>query len=302
MKRFIVNILVFFSIVAAIDFAVGKFGDYLQSHAKGGNARTLNDLVMNDCHDIIILGSSRAHHHYDTPFLSDALGIDVYNAGYDGNGAVLAYGLFELICEHCRPKLLLFDVEPAFDIYEYDKDNAHKRYISLLKPYYRNNTIGEIIKDVSIEEWYKVHSGLLRFNSNLIKLAADNLISRSSGPNGYEAMEGIYSREPEERNNQIQILDTFKLKYVDKILVLANTKDIPIIVVASPKYGATSSICFQPVKDLCRKHQVPFIDYYADSIFMSHKEWFKEPMHLNATGARVFSSLMVNEINYFFQN
>lgn len=36
MKRFILNILLFGGIVAAVDYAVGSTGDYLQTHAKGG--------------------------------------------------------------------------------------------------------------------------------------------------------------------------------------------------------------------------------------------------------------------------
>jgi hypothetical protein len=43
------------------------------------------------------------------------------------------------------------------------------------------------------------------------------------------------------------------------------------------------------VIDLCKKFSVPFIDFYADTEFQLHKEWFKEPMHLNEIGAREFS-------------
>lgn len=58
MKRYIVNILVFVAIVAVVDIGVGYAGDYLRNHAKGGETRKLNDLVMKDCHDVVILGSS----------------------------------------------------------------------------------------------------------------------------------------------------------------------------------------------------------------------------------------------------
>lgn len=292
MRRFIVNILVFFLIVAAIDFTVGKLGDYLQTHAKGGNTRTLNDLVMNDCHDVLILGSSRAHHHYDAPFLSDMLGLDVYNAGYDGNGVVLAYGLLELVIERFQPNLILYDVEPAFDINVYKKDNGHKRYISLLKPYFRNQNVGDIIKDVSTDEWYKVHIGLLRFNSILFSLLVDNFIYRPMPEKGYLPLEGVYNREPDEGKRQTVEIDSFKLKYVDKLMLLAKEHNVPLVVVASPKYGANSSIGLSPVINLCNKNNIPFIDYYADTTFMQHKEWFKEPMHLNREGARIFSEFI----------
>lgn len=296
MKKFIVNILLFFLIVAAIDFAIGKLGDYLLTHAKGGKTRALEDLVMNDYHDVVIFGSSRARHHYDAPFLCDTLGFDVYNAGYDGNGVVLAFGLLEMILERYHPKLILYDVEPAFDINVYEKDNGHKRYISLLKPYYNNHIIGDIIKDVSTDEWYKVHSGLLRFNSNLFSLFVDNIKYKPNPQNGFLPLEGVYDREPEGSFRQADELDFFKLKYDEKFLILAKTYDVPLAVIASPKYGAKSSKELSPVTDLCNYYDVPFLDYYSDSVFMQHKEWFKEPMHLNKVGARHFSKLVADII------
>lgn len=167
MKKYIINILFFFAIIAVIDFNVGLVGEYLQSHAKGGPTRETNDLVMVDQHDVLIFGSSRCKNHYDTPFISDTLGLDVYNAGYDGNGVVLSYGLLSLILERYQPKLVLLDVEPAFDIEVYEGDNNHRRYLRPLKPYYKNTIVSTIIKNVSVEEWYKSLSGMMRYNTEI---------------------------------------------------------------------------------------------------------------------------------------
>ncbi len=297
MKKYLIKIVLFFAIIVVIDLGVGCLGDYLQAHVKGGGTRALNDFVMKDCYDVLILGSSRAHHHYDTPFLSDTLGLDVYNAGYDGNGVILAYGLLELVLERYQPKLVLFDVEPAFDIKVYKNDNGHKRYISSLKPYYRYSAVGDIIKDVSKEEWYKVHSGLLRYNSVLVSKAMDGYRPFDKGQKGFAPLSGVYSREPENTLDKTVVIDKFKLGYIEKLLVLTKKNNIPMAVVASPKYGVTSSDVMQPVKIICEKYDVKFIDYYAEQDFMIHKEWFKEPMHLNKEGARKFSELLVNDIS-----
>lgn len=178
MKKFIISILVFFAIVGLIDLGVGAFGGYLQEHSKGGTVRQFNDLVNKDKHDILILGSSRAHHHYDVPFMSDILGLDVYNAGLDGNGVVLADGILEMVLARYTPKVILFDVEPSFDIIVYGNDNNHVRYISNLKPYYKREGVSEIIKEVSMEEWYKVQSGMIRYNTKIINNLVDNIIDR----------------------------------------------------------------------------------------------------------------------------
>lgn len=297
MKKYLLHILLFFVIVAAVDVSVGAFGRYLQGHAKGGSTRQFDDLVMKDRHDVLILGSSRAHHHYDAPFLRDTLGVDVYNAGFDGNGAVLADGVLEMVLNRYKPQLVLFDVEPDFDVNVYEKDNHHTRYIKNLKPYYREGGVSEIIKDVSMDEWRKVQSGLIRYNTEILGMAVDNLIDRGMDRRGFQSLSGKMEKDPEPKAPKKEELDPFKLAYVEKLIVLCQSNDVPLVLVGSPKYGKTDSEALRPVKDIANKYEVPFLDYYADPSFMAHKEWFKEPMHLNSEGARVFSKMIAQEIS-----
>ena len=302
MKKFIKHILFFFVILIAIDFIIGQTGDYLVSHVKYGDAKRTNDLLMVDKHDVIIMGSSRARHHYDTPFLSDTLGLDVYNAGFDGNGVILAYGLLELMLERYQPKLIVFDVEPAFDIVEYKDDNNHKRYITRLKPYYKNEAVGDMIKSVSLEEWYKFHSGMLRYNMNLLTMFAEEATKRGDYIKGFYPLQGIDKRSPEQSKVQTKtdyvpvMNDSFKLDYVEKFVELTKAKGVPLVIIASPKYGKVDSKDIQPVVDICKKHRIPFVDYYANEQFTNNIELFKEPMHLNAAGARYFSRLVSSDI------
>lgn len=297
MKKYLLHILLFFAIVAAVDVSVGAFGRYLQGHANGGSTRQFDDLVMKDRHDVLILGSSRAHHHYDTPFLSDTLGLDVYNAGFDGNGVVLADGVLEMVLNWYKPKLVLFDIEPAFDVNVYDKDNHHTRYIKNLKPYYREEGVSEIIKDVSVEEWRKVQSGLIRYNTEILGMLVDNVIDRGVERSGFQPLNGEMEKEPEPKAPKDVVRDSFKLAYIEKLIRLCQENDVPLILVGSPKYGQKNSEALQPVKEIAKKYDVRFLDYYAEPSFMAHKEWFKEPMHLNSEGARVFSKMIAQEIS-----
>ena len=297
MKKYLLHILLFFVIVAAVDVSVGSFGRYLQGHAKGGSSRQFDDLVMKDRHDVLILGSSRAHHHYDTPFLSDSLGVDVYNAGFDGNGVVLADGVLEMVLNRYKPRLVLFDIEPAFDVNVYDKDNHHTRYIKNLKPYYREEGVSEIIKDVSVEEWRKVQSGLIRYNTEILGMLVDNVIDRGLERRGFQPFKGKMEKEPEPKAPKDVVRDSFKLAYIEKLIRLCQENDVPLILVGSPKYGQKNSEALQPVKEIAEKYDVRFLDYYAEPSFMAHKGWFKEPMHLNSEGARVFSKMIAQEIS-----
>ena len=138
---------------------------------------------------------------------------------------------------------------------------------------------------------------MMRYNTTIISKALDYSKGDASINKGYIPIQGVYTGEvTEQGGNPAMNIDTFKLDYVEKLLVLAKSKNVPIVVVASPKYGKTSSRELQPIINICRKNNIEFWDYYADSEFMQHKEWFKEPMHLNSNGASVFSKRIVARI------
>lgn len=301
MKKYITNILIFFVIICTIDICIGKVGDYLQSHAKGGDTKVFDDLVMKDKHNILILGSSRAHHHYDAPYMSEVLGVDVYNAGYDGNGVVLSYGILSMIVERYNPKLVVFDVEPTFDIYEYKGDNNNKRYIKNLKPYFRNSNIGNIITNVSMEEWYKAHSGMMRYNTSIVQKVLDYYRMNKSSNHGYVPLYGEYTGDVNKPEDTDATIDSLKLEFFEELLDITGNNNVKIMVVASPRYGSDNSDVLNPLFDICKKNKVQILDYYADDEFMQHKEWFKEPMHLNNVGAKIFSSIVCEEINKIIQ-
>ena len=297
MKKYIGYIVLLFAIVLAIDFGFGKVCDYLNAHAKGGATKQMYDLCMKDQYDILIMGSSRAHHHYVPQIMEDSLGMSCYNAGVDGNGIILMTGIYRMITQRYQPKLIIYDVEQAFDLFLYKADNNCTRYLAAQKPFYNQPGISQIFKDVSKEEYYKAHSGLCRYNSVSIPLFIDYLSFRPMDSKGYSPMNGKMEKEPEKRDTKgSPVIDSLKLQYMYDFIKDVSEKGIPLIIVVSPKYGVVDSCDFEPIKELCDAYHVPFVDYYADQEFMTHKEWFKEPMHLNDEGARRFTERLVGEI------
>lgn len=307
MKKFLLYIALFFVAVCVVDFSYGKFCDYMNSHAKGGATKQRYDVCKEKQYDVLILGSSRAHHHYVPQVLEDSLSLTCFNAGEDGNGIILMYGIYNMIRERYLPKYIIYDVEPAFDIYKYDKDANRTRYLALQKPYYRNAGVASIFKDISMPESYKVRSGLYRYNSEIFPLAVDFLIGSPMNCNGYVPISGVMSQEPSKDTNgdshsEIDSIDSVKLAYFEKFVQLASKDGVKVYVVASPKYGAMSSSDLSPLFDICKKEGIHVFDYYCDSTFMDHKEYFKEPMHLNDEGAQCFSKLLASEMKYSLGN
>lgn len=301
MRKYIVNILFFFVVIIVVDFGFGKACAYLNAHAKGGETKQMYDLCLKNQYDVLILGSSRAHHHYVPQIIEDSLNLTCYNAGYDGNGVVMMYGIYQMIVNRYKPKLIIYDIEPTFDIYEYGADNNNSRYLSALRPYFRQSGITDIFKDVSIEDYYKSFSSLCQYNSFTVPFVIDNIKNRSMNVKGYSPMYGQMMKEPViVGKKDSSVVDSIKIKYMKRLIQDASEKGISVIMVASPMYGSVRSKSLQPIKELCTEYKIPFVDYYANYVFMKHKEWFNEPMHLNNEGAHAFTREIVDIIKELF--
>lgn len=250
---------------------------------------------MKDQYDVLVLGSSRAHHHYVPKIIEDSLGVTFYNAGYDGNGIIMMTGIYRMIIQRYQPKLIVYDVETDFDLFENKDDNNRTRYLAGLKPYYSQPGIPDIFKDVSNEEYYKMFSGLCRYNSVSVSLLMDCLTKRPMDNQGYSPLSGKMIEEPiKKKRVETPTTDSLKLQYMHDFIMDVSERGIPLILVASPKYGAVGSLDFEPIKEICDDYQVPFVDFYTDSVFMANKEWFKDREHLNDTGARIYTNKMVH--------
>ena len=297
MKKYILHILLFFAIVAVMDVCFGKAYDYMVSHAKGGSTKAEYDLLMKDKYDVVIMGSSRATHHYIPQIIEDSLGVTCYNAGADGNGIVLMYGRYKLITQRYNPKVILYDVEPAFDINENSEDDNNRRYLASLKEYFFEPGIKEIFTDVSWAEGVKNYSGLFRYNGKYFNIARDFTTTQPHSAKGYLPLQGEMSKEPEEKENPERTLDSLKRRCVKELATDAKSRGIEFIFIASPKYGAESATV-QSVKDIAEDVGVPFWDYTEDARFQKW-EYFKEPMHLNDKGAREYTKRLAEEMKVF---
>ena len=109
MRRFLINIAMFFAIVVAVDFSLGSVFHYLQANVAQGRTEVEYHACKKSDEDILIFGSSRAAHHYVSQILTDSLNLRCFNAGQDGNGIILQYGRWKMISERYSPKLIIYD-------------------------------------------------------------------------------------------------------------------------------------------------------------------------------------------------
>lgn len=297
MKRFILKICIFFVCIIVIDFFFGKACSYLNSHAKGGDTKSHYYISNQSTEDIIILGSSRAVHHYIPSIISDSLNRSVYNGGVDGNGIIFLYGRLDIITKHHIPEIVIYDANIDFDI----KHNDNAKYLNWLKRFYDKPGIDSLFLSISHNEKYKMYSNLYRYNTSFIQMASDNISPKQLVENGgYKPLYGEmdyelqFYEQPATTN-----WDPLKHHYFIKLFELCQNNNITLIVTISPMYNATSSDCFLPLKELCNKYDIPFIDFYANNKISITKKYFKDSSHMNHDGASLFSSIIATKIKPF---
>ena len=115
MKKFLLKVVLFLACVVIMDLVFGYGFSWLRSHAKGGSTANCEYIANRVEEDIIILGSSRATHHYIPQIIEDSLGMSCYNCGEEGNGVILAYGRLKMLTNRYKPQLILYEITSGYD-------------------------------------------------------------------------------------------------------------------------------------------------------------------------------------------
>lgn len=299
MKKFLFGTVSFLLIAVIIDIACGQIFAYFVNHAKGGDNGRNNYICNKVEEDILVFGSSRAIHHYNPIILSDSLGMSCYNCGQDGNGIILNYGRMQLIWQRYRPKIVIYDVIPGFDLLS-GEDN-HK-YLGWLKAYCDKPGIPEIFQSVDATEKYKMLSQMYRYNSKYLQIIADYIHPmQSDGIKGFRPLEGEMDTMMVSKSNKqektVYLFDSLKISYFNKMLDEAGSTRF--IFVVSPSWGPIDHASLKPIIDICHKRSIPFLDFSDSLKYIHQRKYFKDGSHLNAVGADEFTRDLVKSLKTF---
>lgn len=299
MKKFIIKLILFLFCVFIIDNVIGYTFEKMYKSSKGGYIYNDNYIADKANEDIIIMGSSRANHHYIPSLFKDSLNMSCYNAGFDGMGIILMYGRYKMLVERYTPPIIIYDIS-NFDLIKDDKT----KYLKKLKPYHNYNEISNIISSVDYNETVKMNlSKTYKYNSIALSII-NSLNANIIGINGYHPLKGTMEYEPkpfENKDNPIYIHDGVKLNYLENLIKDCQGKT-KLFFAVSPFYFEVNNTQFEPIKELCKKYNIPFFDHANDTIFIGKKELFKDRTHLNEVGAEKYTQIIIEEIKKLFKN
>lgn len=271
MKKFLLKVALFFVLVAVLDVICGWGFDILRSKARGGQTHK-NEYIANECvDDILILGSSKADHHYVPSVFEDSLGLTCYNAGGMGCGIIPAYVRYKMVSERKKPKLVIYEVTPGYD---YLVDNGYSSYLGVIRQYTDNKMVRDVYIDFSDElEGLRLVSNMYHNNSKLIMNVKD-LLAKSDEFKGYEPLYGKMStpkNNSAEKANETVSVDTLKWSYMERLVEKTKKDSVPLVFIISPSYGGKLSADYEPIIQFCKKNGIPLIDNIGNLSFVSNK-------------------------------
>jgi hypothetical protein len=299
--RFGKSLLVVVVLLVAGDIAVGTIADYVAGNLPVPNAHNLDAkecYVLHQMNDeIVLLGSSRGHHHYVTSVLNDSIDAffgehhTLYNAAIVGQFASSNSCVAEVILERYRPMLVVFDLSE--DWLCTDRGGNPK----LAAPFYWKDTVVRryIDSKISAKDKVLMKSSLYRYNSHLLPLLSCFLKS-SSTDGGYLPIYGSFmdTTAAPSASATAEPLDKDITANVERVMELYKEAGVPLVVVCSPKFRSADSN--RRLKALCDVHDVPFIDLMDTPYFNAHPELFKDLTHLNDDGAQIFTAMFFESL------
>lgn len=297
MKKIILKFVFFLFLVLALDILVGYLSDYLIRNAKSGGTEKLEHICKRTNEDILIFGSSRGCHHYDSRIFRDSVGMSTYNCSFGGCGSILMYGLLDIITDHYSPKYIIYDIQPSFDYLIDNEDNS--KYLRYLKSYYDCEGIDSIFWRIDPNERWKMMSKMYRVNGIFIQLLSENIIKRNENILGYIPLNKKMQNQPEVvYSNKVPPFDETKKYYFEKIINLCKKKSIKLIFCASPYYRKTTDKEFDYIKIISKKNNIPFLNHSCDEDFINNRNLFCDSFHMNREGASNYSKTLAKEIIY----
>lgn len=300
-KKVLIGLGSIFVLLVLADWTVGTLSEKMYFKSKYGIFHRQIYCLQKSEDDIMILGSSRAAHHYVPQMFEDSLGMSCYNAGSDGMCIYYHYAvLASRIHRGSAPKLVVYEVLRS------DAEVSNSDVFSLdaaldrLAPHYGEvPAIDSLFAYNGWKEKVKLMSKTYRYNSKLVQTIKCNYIPWPED-RGYEALTGmmkVKNGKPADVLGAVKDveIEERKLEYVQKLINLCKTNDIKLVMCYSPYYNSKPAEGIERIKELAQSNGIMFLDYGQAEQFQN-PEYFQDASHLNDTGAHEYTEEVLKQI------
>jgi hypothetical protein len=244
---------------------------------------------------IIILGDSRAEHHYNADMIADKTGKSVYNYGSDGQSVLFNYALLKKLLENYIPEKVIYEVSLAE--LEYSAD-AYDRLLYFLP---MQNEYADQILEKRFGPLQLFVSKLLnsyKYNSTVF-IILKSYLSPKEYLAGYQPLDNDVDQDFYKKYRSTifdytdnYAIDSLKMACFEEILKLSKEFDFKIVLFISPTLFQTENeTLLSAINNSLLQYNLSLNCFLNDSLFnVSH---FADAIHLNTEGADIFTEQVI---------
>ena len=298
--HFFLNIFSVIVLVIFIDYIIGSLLSYFYYKQQSGLEYRTTYSIEKTTADLLIFGSSRASHHYQSEVFEKKMNLSSYNVGRNDGAMIYCYAVLQGVLKRYSPKIVIFDFENK----EFEKNQVNYDRISALLPYYStHHEMHALIKLKSPYEQIKLLSQIYPFNSTILTIAIGNSklgSERSREIEGYVPLTKEWDEPPKTEDTTLasnQIDSNLINLYESFIKDCLNSK-VKLYIVCSPYFIKSVHADYSITKgrEIAEKYNVSFFDFSQDSAISINRTLFVDFEHLNDKGAKKLSDLISDKI------
>ncbi len=293
--------------VAIVDSAIGKVMDWMlpKISNQGDTGKTYFSLYDVES-PIVVVGSSRASHHYVTQIIEDTLGMSAYNVARDGCFFSYNCCVVNSILDRYSPELIIWEngTEYLFNGFDDPLENLY--------PYYKRNkwVTSAIQEELPWTEYVRLCSRIYQYNSVMHRILM-RYLRRSSFYD--ETEKGYMPLQPKSLRKALELkpiacnyteLSRTKVERFRATLSRAQEKGVKVVVVDSPMYRLcdVNNESAVEMRKICKMYGTLFLNNSQLPEFINHPEYFNDATHMNSIGSISYTKYVLRQIKEYLSN
>ncbi|MBR1883093.1 MAG: hypothetical protein IJ808_08835 [Muribaculaceae bacterium] len=291
MKRIVITGLLLVLVVVAGDRFIGSLLSWGYHATTCGEIGRLNEVLDSVETPIVVVGSSRALHHYVPSVISDSTGLECYNCGFEGEQVQFYYALLRQLHARYSPQLIVCELTYDMDV----DDLPWNVKLNHLRMMDRLSCRDSILCSYDPLERVSLLSAIYPYNSLLPIIAMSQKPDAYDAPdvdNGYMPQYRIFDDKRlngEFRAKKTESVDSVKWSYLTKLVKEYGDK---LIMFVSPRYMSKENDIYGEVENLCATHGVPFYCFVDHPVISTDITLWDDDGHMNDRGARAYSQMV----------
>lgn len=307
------RIVLFFLLIAALAWGLDTTitrGLRRMSTSLYGVSNLIMDGKVNA--QIVITGSSRAASHFDPRIIQKITGYRTFNLGRNGSQTDMQLAVFKFYLKHNRKPAVVIHNLDAFTF-----QTSHEVYNSAqYVPYLSEEELYQSLRQVNANIWKSRYLPLYGYIVEDMSFAwLQGLKAWLPLPQREEIIDG-YDPRPTPWTDEFRHfqathpsgvrweVEAEGKRLLEELTRICQEQGIRLILVYSPEYAEMQALTtnraevFDEFRKIAAKRQVPLWDY-SNWRSRSDTRYFTNSQHLNADGARVFSTEFAAELSKY---